>query len=480
MTTTKEAAKASQSLDPTPKSLSPSSDVMTNLVQQVKTMQAAPPSLSGCGTCSTSSCGTCGSGSDIWLPPETEARLPRSNVTSGTKLPSALPPNQAQGGLIYPPPLSSHYNIASNLDDLPSMDSLSMPSSGGCGSGSCGCGSGKSESQPTSSLVQAQGIHEPGDDTNLGDLTEWIPPPPNATAEQLAQLSRREFVRQLLVGAIAGVGLVTNMGCKPDQRAELTQQHYYRLSPNERRNVVARLERVYWTKYRRRTKVSTTAPLRNVMFGFALDLSLCTGCRKCVYACVEENNQSRDPQIHWIRVLQLESEKGLDMEAGTAYYNPDTVPQPGKTYMPVACQQCANSPCTKICPVQATWRDPDGIVVVDYNWCIGCRYCMVACPYEARMFNWGTPSIPSQKLNPDMHYLGNRPRPRGVVEKCTFCIQRVRKGRYPACVEACPVGARKFGNLNDPNGELQKILKRKKILVLKEELNTKPQFFYYY
>jgi molybdopterin-containing oxidoreductase family iron-sulfur binding subunit len=103
----------------------------------------------------------------------------------------------------------------------------------------------------------------------------------------------------------------------------------------------------------------------------------------------------------------------------------------------------------KACPVRATWTESDGIVVVDYNWCIGCRYCMAACPYEGRNFNWGDPVLPPEELNPETHYLGNRPRMRGVVEKCTFCIQRVREGRYPACVEICPVGARKFGNLLD-------------------------------
>ena len=108
----------------------------------------------------------------------------------------------------------------------------------------------------------------------------------------------------------------------------------------------------------------------------------------------------------------------------------------------------------------ATWQEPDGIVVIDYDWCIGCRCCMAACPYGARHFNWGEPQLPAAELNPNMHVLGNRPRPRGVVEKCTFCIQRTRAGRYPACVEICPVGARKFGNLLDPESEISRILQR--------------------
>jgi len=105
---------------------------------------------------------------------------------------------------------------------------------------------------------------------------------------------------------------------------------------------------------------------------------------------------------------------------------------------------------------------------------------MAACPYGARHFNWGEPSIPKGHLNTNMHVLGNRPRPRGVVEKCTFCIQRTRAGRYPACVEVCPVGARKFGNLLDPDSEIRYIIEHKRVLVLKEELNTMPKFFYFY
>jgi molybdopterin-containing oxidoreductase family iron-sulfur binding subunit len=148
--------------------------------------------------------------------------------------------------------------------------------------------------------------------------------------------------------------------------------------------------------------------------------------------------------------------------------------------MPVQCQQCENPPCVRSCPTQATWKEPDGIVVVDYNWCIGCRYCMAACPYGARHFNWTEPGRKPEEINPTTHYLGNRPRFRGVVEKCTFCIQRTRKGRYPACVEACPVGARKFGNLLDPNSEMRYLIEHKRVFRLKEDLNTNPKFYYFF
>ena len=245
------------------------------------------------------------------------------------------------------------------------------------------------------------------------------------------------------------------------------------------KQAVADLERRYRARYEN-LEVSDAPPIPGVEFAYALDLSRCIGCRRCVYACVAENNQSRDPQIHWIRVLSMEKEKGIDFTHADAYYQPAEVPAEGHFYMPVSCQQCRNAPCTKICPTGATWAEPDGIVVIDYDWCIGCRYCMAACPYGARHFNWAEPGIPKDELNTKTHYLGNRPRPKGVVEKCTFCIQRTRAGRYPACVEACPVGARKFGNLLDKDSEIRYIIEHKRVLVLKEELNTLPRFFYFY
>ena len=100
---------------------------------------------------------------------------------------------------------------------------------------------------------------------------------------------------------------------------------------------------------------------------------------------------------------QMDKEKGVDFTHADPYYQPAEVPEEGHFYVPVACQQCRNPPCTKVCPTGATWTEPDGIVVIDYDWCIGCRYCMAACPYGARHFNWGEPSIPTGELNPNTH-----------------------------------------------------------------------------
>ncbi len=281
-------------------------------------------------------------------------------------------------------------------------------------------------------------------------------------------VSRRKFT-SLAAAAAAGWVLTA---CGPRKLHEMPKARL--------RKALDEMEREYAGKYGKAVTVSDSPALPGVLFGYALDLSRCIGCRRCVYACSEENNQSRDPQIQWIRVLSMDKEKGIDLAHADPYYAPAQVPEDGKFYVPVACQQCRNAPCTKVCPVGATWTEPDGIVVIDYDWCIGCRCCMAACPYGARRFNWREPSIPKDAVTAKTHVLGNRPRPKGVVEKCTFCIQRTREGRYPACVEVCPVGSRKFGNLLDPDSEVRYIIEHKRVLVLKQDLNTVPKFFYFY
>ena len=287
--------------------------------------------------------------------------------------------------------------------------------------------------------------------------------------------SRREFLC-----AVAGCAAAAAGSCLDPSHSSFFRDHLRELSKAELAELVAELEREYSAKYGRAVTVGTRGPTEGVELAYALDLSRCVGCRRCVYACVEENNQSRDPQVHWIRVLEMDSERGIDFAHADAYYDAETVPRPGHFYLPVACQQCRNPPCVKTCPTGATWQDPDGITVIDYDWCIGCRCCISACPYGARHFNWAEPDSPAEELNPKTHVLGNRPRPKGVVEKCTFCIQRVREGLYPACVEVCPVGARKFGDLNDPAGEIRQIFEHKRVFVLKAELNTRPRFYYFY
>ena len=291
--------------------------------------------------------------------------------------------------------------------------------------------------------------------------------------------NRRTFLKDAAVG-LGGIAVPFGTADASVWEA-FFQSHFREMDEDEKKRVIGRLEKEYTEKYKKEIKVGTEKAIPGVLFGYGLDLSRCIGCRRCVYGCVEENNQSKDPQVHWISVLRFKKgEQWAGLEASEKYYNPAQVPEDDYFYMPVQCQQCENPPCVKACPTQATWKEPDGIIVVDYDWCIGCRYCMAACPYGARRFNWGEPDRKPEEVNPKTHYLGNRPRPRGVVEKCTFCIQRVRNGRYPACVEVCPVGARKFGNLLDPNSEMRYLIEHKRVFRLKEDLNTNPKFYYFF
>lgn len=294
----------------------------------------------------------------------------------------------------------------------------------------------------------------------------------------LTTVGRRDAIKTLFTLAAA----FTASGCSKDLGAlqSFFGANFKEMTAEQVANRLSEWEAKYEKQYDRPVKVGSAPPIDGVLYGYALDISRCIGCRKCVYACVDENNQSRDPEIHWITVLQMNKSDGINLHHADAYYDVETVPEEDKFYMPVQCQQCENPPCVKVCPVEATWKERDGIVTIDYDWCIGCRCCITACPYGARKFNWKKPNLPSEQVNTDTHYLGNRPRQQGVVEKCTFCIQRVRKGRYPACVEVCPVGARKFGNLLDPESEIRYILKNKRVFILKEELNTQPKFFYYF
>ncbi|NOZ41423.1 MAG: 4Fe-4S dicluster domain-containing protein [Planctomycetes bacterium] len=260
--------------------------------------------------------------------------------------------------------------------------------------------------------------------------------------------------------------------------AEFLQQHYKELSSDDKKTILARLEAEAKENYGAEVSISDHRPIPGVKFGYAINLSKCNGNGKCVEACHTENNHDRTTQESYIRVLEMD--KGsMDLETANTTYT-HTVPQDDKFYMPVQCQQCDNPPCVTVCPVEATWKEEDGIVVVDYNWCIGCRYCEAACPYHARRFNWEAPTVPTDDINPNQSYLSNRIRPQGVVEKCHYCLHRTREGRLPACLEACPTGARVFGDLNDPESEIVWILKNKRVFVLKEDLGTQPSFFYFF
>jgi Fe-S-cluster-containing dehydrogenase component len=259
---------------------------------------------------------------------------------------------------------------------------------------------------------------------------------------------------------------------------ELMQKHYKELTAEDKKAIFTRLESDAKARYGADVTISDPPPILGVRYGYAINLSVCNGNGACMEACHRENNHDRATHQSYIRVFELpKGTTGFEHADSTFEHD---VPQDGKYYLPVQCFQCDNPPCVSVCPVEATWQEADGIVVVDYNWCIGCRYCEAACPYHARRFNWKKPEIPAEEVNPDQGYLSNRIRPQGVVEKCHFCLHRTREGRMPACLEACPTGARIFGNLLDPTSDIRWVLANKRCFVLKEDLGTHPTLFYFF
>ena len=199
--------------------------------------------------------------------------------------------------------------------------------------------------------------------------------------------------------------------------------------------------------------------------GIAINKTRCIGCQTCAHACKMQNNVPSG--MRWNRVLT----EGCDVEDGAL----GEFPNLSRGYLPVACQHCENPACLRVCPTGATYKDDKGRVEVDYEKCIGCRMCMAACPYNARVFNWNDP-----KREPDFNY-GDKDVPvrgKGVVEKCTLCKERTDRGEEPMCVKCCPVKARTFGDLDDPNSEISKLVVARKAGVLLEEQGTRPQVHY--
>ncbi len=183
--------------------------------------------------------------------------------------------------------------------------------------------------------------------------------------------------------------------------------------------------------------------MKNKRFAIVLDTSLCIDCKACTVACKAENEVPLGAENYrnWVTEEPLRG----------------SYPNLGQSFSPSQCMHCGNTPCDHVCPTKATGVNQDGLVTVNYDKCIGCKYCMIACPYNARYYN----------------------EEKGAVDKCTFCAHRLYgDGRVPACVETCPTKVRVFGDLNDPHSEVSKLLAKRPYRVIKPEKGTKPYLFY--
>ena len=371
-----------------------------------------------------------------------------------------------------------------NMEDLQDSGQTSGCGSGGCGSQTTantivtdgGCSSGGCSSSLAEAFVEPSATCELGTCGCQPESEGFIHKPMN----------RRDAIKTM-VGGTAATFALAQTACSPANTPEekeeirLKWSEYFKgnfreMTEKERASTIQRLERLAEMRGKD-INVSKLGPQENVLYGYAFNIGKCKGYRKCVDACVHENNQDRDTKMQYIRIFEMENGK-INLEDGKADYF-HAVPREGHYYIGTQCFQCENPPCVKVCPVGATWKEKDGIIVIDYDWCIGCRYCQAACPYWARRFNWAEPKLSNEQENGKQHYLSNRKRKQGVMEKCTFCLQRTRKGENPACVEACPTGARVFGNLLDPQSEIRKIIASQRLFRLKEELGTEPKFWYY-
>ena len=275
--------------------------------------------------------------------------------------------------------------------------------------------------------------------------------------------SRRQFIKNISSGsvlAVSGLGIYTTTSCNQrstEKTTLLTTDGKLVQVPNSEIQKMEHLHEGVPPKEARKG-------IPGKKFVMVVDLAKCKNARKCVIACDKHHHLT--PDRPYIKVLEMQ-----DNEKSAPYW------------MPKKCFQCDNPPCVKVCPVGATYKRSDGIVLIDNERCIGCRFCMAACPYSARVFNWGAP--PEGKLDVSYSPETSLPNKIGTVSKCDFCPDMLRQGKLPHCVPACPNGVIYFGNeLDDAvtNGEetvrLSELLRDKAGYRYMEDLGTKPRVYY--
>ena len=281
-----------------------------------------------------------------------------------------------------------------------------------------------------------------------------------------ANTSRREF---LVGGVLATVGLA---GCRennPFSRSDevaLTGEKVKLLSVD---GEVIEIDKAYLKPVPDLPTLTNSEERRGIpgkKFVMVIDLSRCKNLKKCQSAC--NHMHFLEPEQSWIKIHSMQ-----DADHSAPYWQPTT------------CMHCDEPPCVKVCPVDATFKRQDGIVSIDSDRCVGCRFCMAACPYSTRIFNWDTPEIPEEIAKLKYSCETSVPQKKGTVGKCDFCPDMVRKGELPHCVSACPNGVFMFGDMNEDsvtNGaetfRFSELIKDKAGYRLMEDLGTKPSVYY--
>jgi Fe-S-cluster-containing dehydrogenase component len=285
----------------------------------------------------------------------------------------------------------------------------------------------------------------------------------NATSK-----SRREFIAAgLLAGLAAGCGSNTNPFVpESDQSVVPSGEKVKLLSVN---GEVIEVDKAFLKPVPETPHLTNSEERKGIpgkKFAMVIDLSRCKNLKKCQAACDHMHHIPADQ--NWIKVYPMK-----DAAYDAPYWQPTT------------CMHCDNPPCVKVCPVDATFKRQDGIVLIDSDRCIGCRFCMAACPYSTRVFNWGDPELPEDVAKMDYSCETSVPQKKGTVGKCDFCPDMTRMGMLPHCVSACPNGVFFFGDLNEDsvtNGSetfrFSDLIRDKAGYRLMEDLGTKPSVYY--